>query len=164
MYRLVEGLGQHRQWSDLLQAACLGGLNADGEKFSLYLSKPALGPNQPLAQWLLRPLAQECSTWGMKCTTHPSAAEVKHKWSYTCTSPLCLRWYITGWLLPSPFVEEMWLWGMTLQIDVKVQTLQRSLLPSCVRQSVFVAIYHIPEDCNLHQHLCENLKSQNITV
>ena len=51
MYHLVEGPGQHSQCSDLLRAAWLGGLNADGEKkFSPYLSRPALGPNQSRVQ------------------------------------------------------------------------------------------------------------------
>jgi hypothetical protein len=107
MSHLVEGLGQHSQWKDLLRAAWLRGLNAEGEKkFSPYLSRPALGPNQPRVQWLLGPLAQECSIQGMMCTTHPSTAEVQHKWSYTCTSPLCPNWYITGLLLPSPFCRR----------------------------------------------------------
>jgi len=59
----------------------VGGLSADEEKkFSPFLSRPALGPNKPRVQWLLGSLAQECSTWSMMCTIHPSAAEVQHKW------------------------------------------------------------------------------------
>jgi hypothetical protein len=99
--------GQNSTVKRLAASWMAGGLNVNGEKqFSPYLSRPALGPNQPRVQWLMGPLAWECSTCSMMCATHPSTAEVQHEWNYTFISPLCLHWYITEWLLPSPFYRR----------------------------------------------------------
>jgi len=140
-----------------------------GKKFSPYLSIPALEPNQPRVQWLLGPLARECSTRGMMCTTHPSTAEVQHKWCYTCTFPLCPHWYITGWLLLSPFCRRNVIMGYDNANWCIGTDVAEDFAAFVCKWSTFVAIYqstllHIPEDCNLYQHRCENLKSQNVTA
>jgi hypothetical protein len=61
--------------------------------FFTTVSRPALGPIQPLIQWLTRALSLQVKQLvGVRLTTYLHLAlRSKNAWSYTSTSPICLH-------------------------------------------------------------------------
>jgi hypothetical protein len=83
--------GQRSRHRDWLRAGRPRGQSASfdgGKNFTLSLTGPALGPNQPPIHWVPRTISQGVKRLGREADhSPPTIAEVKKMWIYIPTPP-----------------------------------------------------------------------------